>query len=146
MTIIILFFMKRILLSLVALSFPFYMLAQSLSSPNENFTLNFYLQDNGRPAYSLKYKDYQVIKESGLGLELVEDESLLDGFSLGEVEKSSFDETWEPVWGEFKEIRNHYQEMAVNLEQVASQRKLIIRFRLFNDGLAFRYEFPAQEN
>ncbi|MEM6379582.1 MAG: glycoside hydrolase family 97 protein, partial [Bacteroidota bacterium] len=87
-----------------------------------------------------------VIKKSGMGLELKSTTNLMDGFAVENVERSTFDETWEPVWGEFKTIRNHYNEMAVHLKQAATDRKMIIRFRLFDDGLGFRYEFPEQAN
>ena len=70
----------------------------------------------------------------------------MNGFTLADTQTSTFDETWEPVWGEVKQIRNHYNEMAVTLDQKAQDRNIIIRFRLFDDGLGFRYEFPLQKN
>jgi hypothetical protein len=80
------------------------------------------------------------------GLELKNDPGLMNGFTLADIKTSAFDETWEPVWGEVKSIRNHYNEMAVTLNQKAQDRNLIICFRLYNDGLGFRYEFPQQKN
>ena len=119
--------------------------AQQLESPSGKFNLEFSIKD-GRPHYKLMLKEQPVIKESGLGLELKNTESLLSGFSVVDVEFDEHDEIWQPVWGEFKEIRNHYNEMAVTLRQRNSGRMVIIRFRLFDDGLGFRYEFPSQPN
>ncbi|MFK8267965.1 glycoside hydrolase family 97 protein [Capnocytophaga cynodegmi] len=135
---------------------------QSLKSPDGNLLLNFSVQ-GGKPQYSLNYKGKQVIKPSFLGLELKgenkmefgteinrndnnAENSLYDNFKLVSSNTSTFDETWEPVWGEEKQIRNHYNELEVSLNQEVTDRKLIIRFRLFNDGLGFRYEFPEQKN
>jgi hypothetical protein len=121
--------------------------AQQIESPDKNLTLTFELQENGVPAYQLTYKGKEVIKPSTLGLELKDDEtSLVDGFSIADTVTSSFDETWEPVWGEEKEIRNQYNELEVILNQNETDRSIVLRFRLFNDGLGFRYEFPQQEN
>jgi len=118
--------------------------AQQIKSPDGNFSLNFELR-NGVPFYSLNYKDKAVVKPSSLGLELANEElGLMNGFSLAKSETSTFDETWKPVWGEYKQIRNHYNELAVTLNQDKASRYIIIRFRLFNDGLGFRYEFPEQ--
>ena len=100
----------------------------------------------GEPVYELSYKGKEVIKPSKLGLELKNDPGLINGFTLADIKTSAFDETWEPVWGEVKSIRNHYNEMAVTLNQKAQDRNLIICFRLYNDGLGFRYEFPQQKN
>ncbi|WP_026302683.1 glycoside hydrolase family 97 protein [Psychroflexus tropicus] len=121
--------------------------AQKLTSPSSEFKLNFELDAEGTPVYSLNYKGDQVIAKSKLGLELVDDErSLMDGFEIKEVTNSTFDNTWTPVWGEQSEIRNHYKEMAVTLAQANMDRHIIIRFRLFDEGLGFRYEFPQQDN
>jgi hypothetical protein len=81
-----------------------------------------------------------------MGLELFNDTDLIHNFSVTNTETSTFDETWQPVWGEEKEIRNHYNELAVTLLQKDTERKMVIRFRLFDDGLGFRYEFPEQAN
>ncbi|WP_291912456.1 glycoside hydrolase family 97 protein [Chitinophaga sp. CB10] len=121
--------------------------AQELKSPNDRFTMSFRLLPDGSPAYQLSYKGKPVIKESTLGLELKNDkQSLLHGFTITNTANKQVDESWNPVWGEVKTIRNHYNEMAVTLTQQETSRQLIIRFRLFDDGLAFRYEFPAQKN
>ncbi|PRY96356.1 glycosyl hydrolase family 97 [Marinilabilia salmonicolor] len=119
--------------------------AAELKSPNGSFHLSFEVKD-GVPVYSLQLEGQPVILESRLGLELKGLEHLTNGFKLTKVDESSFDETWEPVWGETKEIRNHYNELAVTLEQEETERTMVIRFRLFDDGLGFRYEFPQQDN
>lgn len=142
--------------------------AQELSSPDSRLTMKFALQNGGIPSYSLTYKGKNVIMPSKLGLQLKDESgvgsfnefsiehksdqdqqtdkvSLLNGFSIANTEAQTFDETWKPVWGEIKEIRNHYNELAVTLHQASTNRQMIIRFRLFNDGLGFRYEFPQQK-
>ncbi|HSD07970.1 glycoside hydrolase family 97 protein [Flavobacterium sp.] len=121
--------------------------SQQLKSPNGKLTMGFELLNDGTPTYSLTYKDKTVIKPSKLGLELKKDtKSLLNDFSLIDSKTTTFDETWKPVWGEVESIRNQYNELAVTLNQKGTDRQIIIRFRLFNDGLGFRYEFPAQKN
>lgn len=121
--------------------------AQELTSPNGNLEMKFSLKENGTPAYQLFYKGEEVIKTSTLGLELQDDStSLMNEFEISDTKTSSFDKIWTPVWGEQAKIRNHYNELAVTLDQPSTDRKMIIRFRMFNDGLGFRYEFPQQEN
>ncbi|RXM41585.1 glycoside hydrolase family 97 protein [Flavobacterium sp. YO64] len=124
--------------------------SQQLKSPNGNFIMEFALQNDGTPTYSLIYKGKTVVKPSKLGIELKEDKnikkSLLNDFAIMDKKTSSFDETWRPVWGEVSSIRNQYNELAVTLIQNETNRQIIIRFRLFNDGLGFRYEFPSQKN
>ena len=121
--------------------------AQKLKSPEGNFTMEFSLLQDGTPTYNLKYKSKEVIKPSKLGLELKNDKkSLLNDFVIVDSKTSTFDETWQPVWGEVNKIRNHYNELAVTLNQKETDRTVIIRFRLFADGLGFRYEFPTQKN
>lgn len=121
-------------------------MAESITSPDGQLRLNFSVNPQGEPVYELSYKGKAVIKPSKLGLELKNDPGLMNGFTLAGTETPTFDETWEPVWGEVKQIRNHYNEMAVTLNQKAQDRNIIIRFRLFDDGLGFRYEFPLQKN
>ena len=121
-------------------------MAESITSPDGQLRLNFSVNPQGEPVYELSYKGKAVIKPSKLGLELKNDPGLMNGFTLAGTETSTFDETWEPVWGEVKQIRNHYNEMAVTLNQKAQDRNIIIRFRLFDDGLGFRYEFPLLKN
>lgn len=121
--------------------------AQQVKSPNGNFVATFSLQKDGTPGYDLTYKGKAIVKPSRLGLEIKNEKtSLLNGFTVTGTKTSSFDETWKPVWGEVRSIRNNYNEMAVTLHQKETDRQMIIRFRLFNDGLGFRYEFPLQKN
>lgn len=138
--------------------------AQTLKSPSGNFEMKFYIQDGGIPTYTLTYKGKEVIKPSKMGLDLrpdgvtrtfydfsdkeakAEKNSLYDGFTITDSQTSTFDETWHPVWGEESSIRNHYNELAVTLHQADKDRFMVIRFRLFDDGLGFRYEFPQQKN
>lgn len=120
--------------------------AESITSPNGQLQLNFSVNAQGEPVYELSYKGKPVINPSKLGLELKNDPGLMNGFTLADAKTSTFDETWEPVWGEVKQIRNHYNELAVTLNQKAQDRNIVIRFRLFDDGLGFRYEFPLQKN
>ena len=120
--------------------------AEKLTSPNGQLEMNFTLTPQGEPLYELTYKGKAVIKPSKLGLELKDAPSLMDGFKLVEQQQTSFDETWQPVWGEESNIRNHYNELLVTLQQEAHNRNIQIRFRLFDDGLGFRYEFPLQQN
>ena len=131
---------------LLVLSMSSAAMAESIASPNGQLQLNFSVNSQGEPVYELFYKGKAVIKPSKLGLELKNDPGLMNGFTLADTQTSTFDETWEPVWGEVKQIRNHYNEMAVTLDQKAQDRNIIIRFRLFDDGLGFRYEFPLQKN
>ena len=137
--------MKRIIFIAVLLS-TFFVRAQEVASPNKNLLLKFTLQDDGTPSYTLTYKGKYVIKPSKLGFELKDKKSLLNDFIITDTATSSFDETWMPVWGEVKTIRNHYNELAVTLNQKETGHVMIIRFRVFDDGLGFRYEFPVQKN
>ncbi len=121
--------------------------AQQLKSPNQKLQMEFSLQSDGTPSYSLNCKGKVVIKPSKLGLELKNDsKSLLNDFTIVDSKTTTFDETWKPVWGEVASIRNHYNELAVTLNQKVTNRQIIIRFRLFDEGLGFRYEFPLQKN
>lgn len=132
---------------------PMMAMAQTVKSPNGNVSVKFSL-DNGRPVYEVSYKNRAVVKPSYLGLELaktkhaskgMEETSLMDGFVIANTDTSSFDETWKPVWGETATIRNHYNELAVTLNQPATKRNIVIRFRVYDDGMGLRYEFPQQE-
>lgn len=160
--------MKKQLIGFVALLAAFGVASQNagaqetLQSPDGNLTLRFEVTESGVPTYALDYKGRAAVLPSGLGVELRGDAlaakfgkelgkrsfgapvSLYDGFEQVGVERSTFDETWEPVWGEQDRIRNHYHEMTVALRQPASGRVMNIRFRLYDDGLGFRYEFPEQ--
>jgi glucan 1,4-alpha-glucosidase len=121
-------------------------LGQELISPDHNLSMTFRVNDGGIPTYALAYKQRAVLKPSRLGFELVEAGSLNSGFVLLDSKESTFDETWKPVWGEVSSIRNHYNELLAQLQQKTTGKRLNIRFRLFNDGLGFRYEFPEQPN
>lgn len=120
-----------------------------LTSPDGRLQLSFDLTADGTPTYKMDYNNKPVIATSRLGLELKNQKSLLDGFKMERVSRSSFDETWQPVWGEQSSIRNLYNEMAVCLSQPDDNghlREMIVRFRLYDDGVGFRYEWPAQDN
>ena len=127
---------------------------ETAASPNGKVVVRFGI-DNGRPYYTVQYGTKDVIKKSFLGLELakskhagkgMEETNLMDGFELTQTIKTSHDDTWKPVWGETDEIRNHYNEMAVSLWQAKSNRNIKIRFRIYDDGVGFRYEFPQQKD
>jgi len=137
---------SRLILSLLCLVVFGSLQAQKLESPNGNLEMNFSLQEDGTPVYNLEFEEQTIIEKSKLGLELKEGQPLTTNFSIENTEKSTFNETWTPVWGEESEIRNHYNELVVHLDQEDSERKLVLRFRLFNDGLGFRYEFPQESN
>ncbi len=122
--------------------------AQELSSPNGRLKTYFSVDKSGQPIYRLTYDNKNVVKDSKLGFILLNDRigNLTDGFNIINTETSSFDETWSPVWGEEDTYRNKYNELLVNLKQLGTGREMAIRFRLFDDGLGFRYEFPSQKN
>ncbi|MBY0065515.1 MULTISPECIES: glycoside hydrolase family 97 protein [Empedobacter] len=136
---------------------------QELKSPNGNFKLDFSLSKDGKPTYQLKYKGKDVIKPSTLGFEFKANNQMsfewenqvgdknaftnfVSGFQIVDTKTSTFDETWTPVWGEVAKIRNNFNELAVTVSQPKTDRQMVIRFRLFDDGLGFRYEFPEQKN
>ena len=117
-----------------------------LTSPNGKLQMTFSLSSKGEPTYMLQYKGKTVIRPSHLGLELKNAYNLQQDFVIKNSTVSSFDETWQPVWGETRNIRNHYNEVFVELYQQSQERGLNIRFRLYDDGLGFRYEFPLSKN
>lgn len=148
-------------------------IAQSVTSPNGNMKVTFKIAEGGVPTYAIQYKGKDVVKTSRMGFALAKDKhasmkfnetDLLDGFVMSDTKTSSFDETWEPVWGETSTIRNHYNELAVTLRQTKDvptyrgegnapglstekrEREMVIRFRVYDDGVGFRYEFPQQKN
>ncbi len=138
-----------------ALLLPLSVAAQTVSSPNGAISVSFSLADGGRPTYEMTYKGRPVVKPSHLGLELAKDKhatkgfaetSLMDGFTESHSEVSSFDETWKPVWGETATIRNHYNELLISLSQDHTGRQMNIRFRVYDDGMGLRYEFPQQDS
>ncbi len=160
--------MKKMLLSLSLMLMALTAGAQKLKSPNGQMEMNFALDANGRPTYDLSFKGCAVIKTSKLGIELKQEDpnkatdfefknfgdaaklaqkaDLMTGFRITDTKTSTVDETWRPVWGEESSIRNHYNELAVTLQQDKNERYIVLRFRLFDDGLGFRYEFPEQKN
>lgn len=135
--------MKRLRILLICVLTAVGLKAAELKSPDGNLVLHADVKE-GRPVYSLEYKSRLVIKESRLGLELKGDKDLMSGFVMAGVQTSTFDETWQPVWGEVRDIRNHYNELALTLNQAETGRIMVIRFRLYDDGVGFRYEFPQQ--
>lgn len=129
--------------------------AQTVSSPDGNVKVAFTLADGGIPTYEMTYKGRAVVKPSRLGLELAKDKhaskglaetSLMEGFTETASATSTCDETWKPVWGETSTIRNHYNELAVTLTQPQTTRRMVVRFRVYDDGMGFRYEFPQQDS
>ena len=147
--------MHRINILIAALLLPLAALAQTVKSPDGNVSVHFSLTGNGVPTYEMTYKGKTVVKPSHLGLELAKikqaskgmnETDLMEGFTETGSKTSTFDETWKPVWGEVAEVRNHYNELEVDLSQPSSQRNIIIRFRVYNEGMGLRYEFPQQEN
>ena len=119
--------------------------AQQQSSPDGNVVLSFSLKNDGTPSYKVSYKNKAVINESTLGFTLKKADPLTNNFKVVDTKKSTFKETWKPVWGEESEILNHYNELLVSLEQNNTNRKMNIRFRVYNEGVGFRYEFPSQK-
>lgn len=119
--------------------------AQTVTSPDGNIVVDFSLNGNGVPTYKINYKNKAVVKPSTLGIELNEENSLMDSFRINNTSTSSFDETWQPVWGETRNIRNHYNELFVELEKPSNGRFMNLRFRVYDDGVGFRYEFPQQK-
>ena len=145
--------MRKIKFISALLLLPMAMMAQTVTSPGGKVAVKFSL-DNGRPTYEMTYKGKTVVKPSHLGLELaktkyaskgMEETDLMDGFTVTKTDTSSFDETWKPVWGQTATIRNNYKEMAVTLNQAATKRNIVIRFRVYDDGMGLRYEFPQQD-
>lgn len=138
--------MRKFIVSIVALASILTAQAERIESPSGNVCVDFELTSSGEPVYSMKYNDKEIIKPSKLGYELKGNSNLREGFKLINTSTSSFDETWAPVWGEVKEIRNNYNELLAELEQTSTGRKMNIRFRVYDDGMGLRYEFPQQKN
>ena len=162
--------MKRIGLAALCLSCAGATCAQSTASPSGNLSLSFKLNEAGEAVYQLSYKGRAVMAESKLGFAIKSQPPLTKGFAIVDSKASEVNETWKPVWGEVAQIRNHYRELFVTLRQTAAferassstttdlfssandglgkagnlTRTVAVRFRLFDDGLGFRYEFPEQ--
>ena len=147
--------MKPLQILFALLLLPFMAVGQTVKSPNGKVAVTFSLSASGQPTYEMTFKNRQVVKPSHLGLELAKDKhaskglqetDLMDGFKIADTKISTFDETWKPVWGQYKQIRNHYNELAVSLHQASSNRTIIIRFRVYDEGMGLRYEFPQQSS
>ena len=135
--------MKKTIISSICLLLAVTAQASEVKSPNGEISVNFSL--NGLvPTYSVKFRDRDVVLPSRLGYELTDGNDLLDGFTVRGEETSTFDETWQPVWGETRDIRNHYNELLVKLTQSKTERNMNIRFRVYDDGVGLRYEFPQE--
>ena len=138
--------MRRFLLLIVSLLAVATGFAFDCQSPGGKVKLHVELTPSGQPQYSLTYKGKTVIKPSTLGYELIGADNLMDGFSVQTTQTSTFDETWHPVWGETKDIRNNYNELFVALKQDRTGRLMNLRFRVYDYGMGLRYEFPQQPN
>ena len=136
--------MRKIILLMSVLAMH-WAVAQQQTSPDGNVVLSFSLKADGTPTYKMTYKGKPVINESTLGFTLKKEEPLTNHFKVVSDSKSTFKETWKPVWGEEKEILNHYNELLVQLKQDKTNRLMNIRFRVYNEGVGFRYEFPTQK-
>ncbi len=136
--------MKRLLLTLsLSLTLALVTHAAEMTSPNGDIKVDFQLV-NTVPTYSVSFRGKTIVKPSKLGYELAKGENLLDGFTLVGDETSAFDETWKPVWGENSSIRNNYKELLVQLVQKSTERYMNLRFRVYNEGVGLRYEFPQK--
>lgn len=138
--------MKKLFFLFLNLIFWSTLSSQVLTSPDNNLTLAFQLNAKGIPIYKLQYKGKTVINDSKMGFEINAPRLFGEGFTITHISNSSSDKTWTPVWGENSEIRDYHNEMLISLVQDGTNWQINIRFRLFNDGLGFRYEFPIQEH
>lgn len=118
--------------------------AQTISSPDGNISFSLSTGEGGTPLYTVDYKGQTVIRPSRLGIKVLNDKGFIDGITIGRVEHSSSDSSWQPVWGEEEQIRNHYNEAAIELCQNDKNRYIVLRVRVFDDGIGFRYELPEQ--
>lgn len=133
-------------LTTILLLFIAFLNAQSIQSPSKNISLDFKLSSDGKPTYSVTYKAKNIVNTSNLGITLKDANELETNFRIENIDRKSVNETWKPVLGEQSNIKNNYNEMTVSLSQSSSGRKLNIIFRVFDEGVAFRYEFPKQQN
>ena len=134
----------QLILGIILITQP--VVGQRCLSPNKQLNIAFSVSEKGVPTYQIQYNQKPVILESSMGFELVQDDDLMEDFKVLDVIYDTKDEVWSPVWGEEREIRNHYNEMLIAVEQRESKRRMNIRFRVYNEGVGFRYEFPTQEN
>ena len=127
------------------LSFHFVWAQNTEKVALKNTSLSFSLNGEGAPLYEVSFNNRPVILPSGLGFALSEDPLFYKGFQIIGTERRSFDETWQPVWGETRNIRDHYEQLTVQLQKTRPPHRLLrIVFRVFEDGVGFRYEFPNQ--
>ncbi|MCT3815651.1 alpha-glucosidase [Elizabethkingia anophelis] len=138
--------MKHFTVCIFILFISVFIQAQKLESPDKNLILKFSLNEKGEAYYELKYKNKDVVKNSRLGFLISSQTPFAEGFKITNTQLSSSDTSWNPVLGEQKTIRDNHNEMLVSLQQTKTGYQLNIRFRLFNDGLGFRYEFPVQKD
>ena len=118
-----------------------------MASPDRKIKLNFFLSENGEAGYLINYSDKGVIDTSYFSFDFQDQKPFGTDLEILNSSISSFDETWETVWGEQRFIRNNYNELKIELqEKTKSRRRCFIIFRVFDDGVGFRYEFPDQEN
>ncbi len=137
--------MKKSCLFLIIVLASIASIGQTISSPSTLLQVSFKLTSNGVPTYSVSYKKTPVVLESSLGIKLKETTDLASNFIIDKTETSSFNENWSPVLGEQSEINNHYNQLEITLYQAKTKRILKVIFRVFNEGIAFRYEFPKQD-
>lgn len=138
--------MKLVVFYLLLAIFLMNSYAQEISSPDGNLKLKIKLSNDNQLMYNLFINGKEVIRDSKLGIDLINQPDFVSGFKVDAVVTSNYYEEWKPVWGEVDKIINNYNQMQVTLIQPKEKRMMIVTFRLFNDGLGFRYEFPAQDN
>ncbi|HRP93356.1 MAG TPA: glycoside hydrolase family 97 N-terminal domain-containing protein, partial [Ignavibacteriaceae bacterium] len=138
--------MRYLLLFTIFLITPRQINSQEITSPDNKLKLTIKLSENGELFYNLMIEGLQVIKDSKLGIDLLYQADLIQGFEITDINNSAFSEEWKPVWGEVDKILNNYNQMQLTLNQQKEKRTIVITFRVFNDGIGFRYEFPKQEN
>ncbi len=137
--------MKRNFIASALLAAAFSAGAAGISSPSGNLVLNVSVNDSGTPTYSLSYKGKTLVADSRLGL-VADEMGFADNFTISATDTMTVDRSWEPVWGEYSTVRDHFRELAVTFTGGEPSREMTVRFRVFDDGLGFRYELPRQDN
>src|SRR5436190_6991372 len=135
---------KKVFILLLAIIIVNTSFCQNLTATMDKIKLVFSLDEKGTPVYTVSFEDKPVVNSSQMGFIFSNNENFYSGFELTGSEKKSQDDIWQPVWGEVKEIHDHYDQLTVHLKQKGSERLLDIVFRVFSDGVGFRYEFPLQ--
>jgi hypothetical protein len=133
-------------ITITLLLFAFCLKAQTIQSPSKELTLDFKLAEKGRPSYTLTYKNKPIVLKSLMGIYLKNETDLATNFKIDSIRTITFNETWKPILGEQSSIVNHYNELTFCLSQMGTNRKMNIIFKVYDDGMAFRYEFPKQPN